>query len=287
MLTRRDFIATVGVLAATAACGSNSAARSGKSSGLARRRLDRIGLELYTVRGLVRADMPRTLARVAELGYKEVEFHAYFGRSNAEIRDLLAKNGLTSPSMHMGFDAMQANWDRTFDDALAKGHQYIIVPSPPRGTDTIDGWKRVVDEFNRAGERARARGLTFGYHNHYSEFAPIDGQVPYDLLLASTDPAYVTFQMDVFWTTRGGRDPRAYIRRYPERFVMLHIKDSSGAPDHRQVDLGAGVIDFAAILREDADLRHAVKHVYVEHDEPPDPMLFGRKAYDFLSALEY
>lgn len=288
MITRRDFVATVGALAGAVACGGTAASRSTRTATGARRRLDRVGLELYTIRGLVRSDMPGTLARVAEIGYKEVEFHAYFGRSNAEIRDLLAKNGLASPSMHMGFDAMKVDWDRTFDDALAKGHQYIFVPSPPSGVGrTIDGWKRVADEFNRAGERAGARGLTFGYHNHYTEFTPIDGQVPYDLLLASTDPRFVSFQMDVFWTMRGGRDPREYIRQYPERFVMLHIKDSSGAPEHRQVDLGAGTIDFAAVLREDADLKHAVRHVYVEHDEPADPMLFAKSAYDYLSTLEY
>lgn len=240
------------------------------------------------MRGLMRTDMPGTLARVAEIGYREVEFAGYFGRSNAEVRDMLAKNGLTSPSTHIGFDQMKVDWDKTFDGALAKGHEFVTVPSPPRGVGaTLDGWKRVADDFNRAGERARGRGLGFAYHNHYTEYAPIDGQVPYDLLVASTDPRFVSFQMDVFWTARGGGDPKAYIRRYPERFVMLHIKDSSGAPTHDQVDLGAGTIDFAGILREDADLKHVVKHVFVEHDEPQDPMLFSKKAYDYLHAMEY
>ena len=232
--------------------------------------------------------MPATLARVAEIGYREVEFAGYFGRSNAEVRDLLAKNGLTSPSTHIGFDQMKVDWDKTFDDALAKGHQFVIVPSPPSSVGkTLDGWRRVAEEFNRAGERARGRGLGFGYHNHYTEFAPIDGQVPYDLLVESTDPRFVSFQMDVFWTTRGGGDPRAYIRRFPDRFVMLHIKDSSGLPAQNQVDVGTGTIDFASILREDAAQKHVVKHVYVEHDEPADPMLFAKKAFDYLSVMEY
>lgn len=287
MITRRDFIATVGALAGAAAC-TGAAANAGRTSASARRKLDRIGIELYTVRGLTRADMPGTLARLAEIGYKEVEFHAYFGKSNAEIRDLLARNGLTSPSMHMGFDVMKRDWDRTIDDALAKGHQNIIVPSPPDGVGkSIESWKRTADEFNAAGARARARGLGFGYHNHYSEFAPIDGQVPYDLLVASTDPKSVFFQLDVCWMVRGGGDPKAYMRRFPDRFAMLHIKDLGPAPAYRQVDLGAGTIDFAGILRQDLELKHLVKHVYVEHDEPADPMLFARKAYDYMSALEY
>lgn len=254
----------------------------------ARRRLERIGIELYTVRAETRADMPGTLARIAGMGYREVEFHNYFGRPAAQVRELLDANGLASPSTHIGFDLMKANWNKTFDDAQTIGQQFITVPSPPSGaTPTVASWQRIADDFNAAGERAKARGLTFGYHNHYTEFATVDGTSPFEILLTRTDPKLVAFQMDVFWAARGGADPQALIRKYPDRFVMLHIKDSSGAPTHNQVDLGAGTIDFAGILRQDATLKHVVKHVFVEHDQPADPMLFAKKAYDYLSKLEY
>lgn len=254
----------------------------------AKRRLDRIGIQLYTVRAQMRADMPGTVAKIAGFGYKDVEFAGYFGRTAAQVRELLDANGLKSPSTHIGFDAMKADWDKTFDDALAIGQQFITVPSPPEGTaPTVAAWQRVADDFNAAGEKARARDLTLGYHNHYTEFAAVGGTTPFEVLLTRTDPKYVSFQMDVCWATRGGADPRALIRKYPSRFVMLHIKDITPAPEWRQTDLGEGSIDFAGILREDASGKNVVKHVFVEHDQPADPMLFAKKSFDFLSKLEY
>jgi len=288
--SRRSFLATAGALAGLAAF--RRAAESltvSAASRTAPRRLERIGIELYTVRREMQRDMPGTIAAIAAMGYREVEFAGYFGRSNAEVRQLLAANNLTSPSTHIGFDLMKVDWDKTFDDALAKGHQYVTVPSPPNGVEpTVDAWRRVADDFNRAGERARARGLRFAYHNHYTEFTVVNGgQRPFDVLLANTDPSLVFFQMDVFWVVRGGGDPRALIRQHPTRFTMLHIKDSAGPPEHAMVDLGAGKIHFADILSEDAALKHVVKHSFVEHDQPADPMAFAKRAFDYLSALEY
>ena len=236
----------------------------------------------------MRADMPGTVAAIASIGYKDVEFAGYFGRTAAQVRDLLAANGLTSPSTHIGFDAMKADWDKTFDDALTIGQQFITIPSPPNGTaETVAAWQRVAEDFNTAGEKAKARGLTLGYHNHYTEFATINGTSPFEILLTRTDPRYVSFQMDVCWATRGGADPKALIRKFPSRFVMLHIKDITGAPEWKQMDLGRGTIDFAGILREDASLNHIVKHTFVEHDQPADPMDFAKSAYNYLSKLEY
>jgi sugar phosphate isomerase/epimerase len=91
----------------------------------------------------------------------------------------------------------------------------------------------------------------------------------------------------VFWLVKGGADPIAYLRKHPRRFTMLHIKDSGGPPQHAQVDVGAGIIDFAAILRRDADQRGAIRHVFVEHDQPADAMTFAKASFDYLKALEY
>ena len=288
MITRRGFLASAGALAGLAACRRAALGLPLGPAPTAPRRLERIGIQLYTVRREMQRDMAATIAAIAAMGYREVEFAGYFGRSDADVRQLLAANNLTAPSTHVGYDQMKVDWDKTFDDALAKGHRFITVPSPPNGTTpTVDAWRRVADDFNRAAERARVRGLGFAYHNHYVEFAAAEGQRPFDVLLANTDPKLVFFQMDVFWVTRGGGDPRALIQRHPTRFTMLHIKDSSGPPAHNQVDVGAGTIDFAAILREDAALQHAVKHVFIEHDQPPDPMMFAKAAYDYLSKMEY
>jgi sugar phosphate isomerase/epimerase len=285
VISRRDFLVAVGAITAAAACNRKGAAGASVAPP---RKVGPIGIQLYTVRAQMRADMPGTIAKIAGLGYKKVEFAGYFGRTAKQVREMLDANGLTSPSTHIGFDAMKTNWDKTFDDALTMGQQYLTVPSPPNGTQpTVASWQKVADDFNAAGERAKTRGLMLGYHNHYTEFRPIDGTSAWEILLTRTDPRYFTLQMDVCWAVRGGADPRALIRKYPSRFSMLHIKDLTAAPEFKQVDLGAGTIDFAGILREDADLQHVVKHVFVEHDEPADPMVFAKSAFDYLSKLEY
>jgi sugar phosphate isomerase/epimerase len=285
VITRRDFLAAVGAMAATAACRSKPAAATTVHI---TRTVGPIGIQLYTVRAQMRADMPGTIAKIAGMGFKKVEFAGYFGRSPKEVRAMLDANGLTSPSTHIGFDAMKANWDKTFDDALEIGQKFLTVPSPPNGTAaTVAAWQKVADDFNAAGERASARGLTLGYHNHYTEFNVVDGTSPFEILCTRTDPRYVSIQMDVCWAVRGGADPSAWIARYPTRFSMLHIKDMTAGPEFKQVELGQGSIDFAKVLRTDFDLKRAVQHVFVEHDQPADPMLFAKNAYDYLSKLEF
>lgn len=233
-------------------------------------------------------DMPGTLAGLAAIGYHEVEFAGYFRRTPAEVKQLLQSNRLAAPSTHVPYEAVRDNFDRIADEAQAIGHQFLTVPylgdAERRSADT---WRRVAQEFNRAGEKARARGLRFAYHNHDFEFNRVDGILPFDLLIAETDPALVSFQMDVYWTVKAGGDPLAYFRTHPTRFSMLHIKDSAGPPNHAQTDVGAGTIDFGAIFRLDAAQQSSVKHVFVEHDQPPDPMAFARTSFDNLSKLEY
>lgn len=232
--------------------------------------------------------MPGTLARLAEIGYREVEFAGYYRRTPAEVRQLLERNRLAAPSTHVQYETVRDNFDRTADDALAIGHQFLTVPFlGDAERRSVDTWRRVAQDFNRAGEKARARGLRFAYHNHDFEFNRVDGILPFDLLIAETDPALVSFQMDVYWTVKAGGDPLAYFRKHPTRFSSLHIKDSAGAPNHGQVDVGAGKIDFAAILRLDAGQQSSVKHLFVEHDQPPDPMMFAKNSFDYLSKLEY
>jgi sugar phosphate isomerase/epimerase len=284
VISRREFLGAVSTMAATVACRRASAGNIVE----VRRRLGPIGIQLYTVRAQMRADMPGTLAGIAKLGYKRVEFAGYFNRSAKDVRAMLDANGLVSPSTHIGFDAMKTDWDKTFDDALTIGQKFLIVPSPPNGTaNTVAAWQKVAEDFNVAGERAKARGLTLGYHNHYSELAVLDGTSVFEILLTRTDPRYFAMQMDVCWTVRGGGDPSAWIAKYPARFAMLHIKDITAGPEWKQTDLGKGSIDFAKILRTDLDLKHTVQHVFVEHDQPADPMLFAKNAFDYLSALEY
>jgi sugar phosphate isomerase/epimerase len=286
VINRRSFLATVSA-AAVAACRKSGPAQQAAMQA-ADRRLDRVGIQLYSVRTEMQRDMPGTLARLSQIGYREVEFAGYFRRSPAEVRQMLVQNQLSAPSTHVQYEVVRDNFDKTADEALAVGHQWLTVPFLGNAErQSVDTWKRVAAEFNKAGERAKARGLRFAYHNHDFEFKRVDGILPFDLLLAETDPNLVFFQMDVYWTTMAGGDPLAYIRKYPTRFSMLHIKDSGGPPAHAQTDVGAGTIDFAAILRLDAAQQKAIKHAFVEHDQPADPMVFAKNSFDYLSKLGY
>src|SRR5690349_21997894 len=132
-------------MAATVAC---RRAPAPGTTVVMRRKLGPIGIQLYTVRAQMRADMPGTIASIAKLGYKKVEFAGYFNRSAKEVRAMLDANGLVSPSTHIGFDAMKTDWDKTFDDALTIGQKFLVVPSPPNGTpNTVAAWQRVADDF--------------------------------------------------------------------------------------------------------------------------------------------
>jgi sugar phosphate isomerase/epimerase len=247
-----------------------------------------LGLELYTVRTLMARDFDGTLAKVAAIGYTEVEFAGYFGRRPADVRESLKKAGLAAPSTHLSFAQLGSAWPGVLHDAKTIGHEYVIIPSiPDQACRTLDDCRRIADRFNRAGQAARDVGLTFGYHNHSSEFEPIEGKLPYDVLLERTDPELVKFEMDLYWISLGGQNPVDYFARWPGRFPLVHVKDlvraAPGRPA-RMVDVGAGDLYWKAIF---AKRRQAgMFHYFVEHDEPADPMLSVRKSYEYLSRLE-
>jgi len=249
-------------------------------------RLDRIGVQLYTVRDVLQRDFEGTLAKVAEIGYKEVEFAGYFNHSPADVRTMLDRHGLSAPSVHTGSIAPD-DWKASLDAAKVVGHQYIVVPWVPQEKRmTLDGWKRVAEEFNRAGETARAAGVQFAYHNHDFEFLPrMEGRIPFDVLLENTDPKLVQLEIDLYWITKGGQDPLTYFARWPGRVPLVHVKDSMGGPEHKMVDVGAGKIDWKRIFakREQA----GIKHFFVEHDQPPQPFEDIAASYKYLSQLEF
>ena len=282
---RRSFLATLGVAALGCATGAPAAAafRTGAPGS---RSLNRVGLQLYTVRSAAAKDLPGTLAKVAEIGYRDVEFAGYYDRTPQEIRDLLARYGLRAPSSHIPAAEMRGNWKKTLDDAKIIGHEYVTIPWLGDGDrTTLDDWKRTAKLFNQAAFDAKGAGLKFAYHNHDFEFRTVGGLVPFDVLLAETDPSLVSFEMDIYWVVRAGRDPLEYLTRFPTRFSMFHAKDSAGPPRHTMVDVGQGTIDFRKILAE--GMKVGVQHVFVEHDNPADPMASIANSYQFLSKLQF
>jgi len=249
------------------------------------RRLDKVGIQLYTVRDQMKADFEGTLAHVAEIGYKEVEFAGYFDHTPADVRAILDRHGLSAPSTHIALGEIDA-WKASLDTAKAIGHEYIVVPWIPQEKRlTLDGWKNVAGVFNRAAQLAHDAGLQFAYHNHDFEFPKLEGQVPYDVLLQNTDPKLVQLEIDLYWLTKGGQDPLSYFSRWPGRIPLVHVKDSAGAPEHKMVDVGQGKIDWKRIFAKKEQA--GIKHFFVEHDQPPQPFQDIAASYNYLKGLEF
>lgn len=277
-MERREFLGTAGAIALGSllppACRASHAAK-----------LDKIGLQLYTVRDVLQRDFEGTLARVAQIGYKEVEFAGYFNHAPAEVRAMLDRHGLTAPAVHTGSVAPDA-WKASLEAANVIGHKYIVIPwIPEERRLTLDSYKRVAEEFNRAAQAARDAGVQFAYHNHDFEFKRLEGRLPFDVLLENTDPKLVQYEIDLYWITKGGQDPLEYFARWPGRIPLVHVKDSLGAPEHKMVDVGQGKIEWKRIFAKKDQA--GIKHFFVEHDQPPQPFESIGASYRYLKNLEF
>ncbi|WP_310395372.1 sugar phosphate isomerase/epimerase [Hymenobacter sp.] len=274
MTSRRNFLASAALLSAGVLVSPALLARNRRY----------IGLQLYTVRDAMAKDPAGTLAQLAKIGYNSVEGATYtgtqkfYGMAPRVFADLLKQHGLIMPSSHyrLGEEltngapvlgTMLHNWDRAVDDAAAAGVQYMVcayLSEPERGN--LDHYKYVADQLNKAGERCKKAGLQLCYHNHDFEFVPQDGQLPYDLLLA-TDPQLVQMELDLYWVTKAGRDPLALFKQHPGRFPLWHVKDMDRTPQQSFTEVGNGSIDFKKIF---AQARPAgLAYFFVEQDATP------------------
>ena len=245
--------------------------------------LDRIGVQLYTVRGLMEQDFAGTLAAVAAAGYDEVEFAGYFDHSPEEVKGLLGSVGLEAPAAHVSIEALRGDLDATVAAAAAVGHRYLVCPWIAEEERTLAGYRQIAAFFNEVGAACGETGLRFGYHNHDFEFVAVDDRIPMEILIEETDPELVDIELDLFWIRRGGEDALAYFERYPGRFALAHVKDMS--IEGEMSDVGQGQIDFAAIFAEAE--RAGMKHFFVEHDNPADPLASIAASHDYLRALRF
>ena len=215
------------------------------------RRYDRVGLALYTVRGLATRDFEATARAIAEIGYRDIDMYVYAsGKTPKEARAILDRAGLACPSARVATLALYRGWDRFLDAANTLGARFVTIANVAYEERLqLRDWQELADVFNRCGETARRAGLTLCYHNHSFELQPMEGRIPHDLLLASTNPDLLKMQMDVYWMTHGGRDPAAEIRRLGSRVATLHLKDMDGGTARGITTVGRGIIDFAGVLR--------------------------------------
>ena len=198
-----------------------------------------IGLQLYSLRDSMETNAVKTVEFVGKTGYTFVEPAGYkdgkfYKMAPADFKALIEKNGMTIISSHTGqpvpdstkWDSVMAWWDACIAAHAELGVKYIVQPFMDSiGYQSIAGLQRYCDYFNAVGEKCKAKGMKFGYHNHSEEFKQVEGQVIYDYMITHTDSSKVTFEMDLYWAQHGGADIIAYFNKYPKRFELWHVKD--------------------------------------------------------------
>lgn len=253
-----------------------------------------VGLQLYSFRSQFAKDVPGTMAKVRQMGFREVEVAGTYGLSLTDFRKLLDQNGLKAVSTGASFDDLDNNVPKIINEAKTLGAKYVMCAWIPHGGDQFTAYDadRAVDVFNTAGKLLAENGLTFCYHTHGYEFQTYKDGTFFDYLADNLDPKSVNFEMDVYWVKSPGYDPVALLQKYPKRFLLMHLKDRKpGTPDsntgHADVEsnvaLGQGDIGIAAVMKQAK--RAGVKHFFIE-DESSRSMEQMPQSLAFLEGLK-
>jgi len=284
MVTRRTILQAGSLAAGLAALGSA-------------KQLSRLGVQLYTVRGVLPEHPLETLKAIEAIGYQEIETG---GAPLDKIWPALEKTKLKGVSAHLDSKLVtqgpESELERTLADLKQKGFTFAVYPYlPPNERGGEAAMKKLAASLNKAAEKARAAGLRFCYHNHAFEFEPVNNAPVGHILADETDPKLVGFEIDCFWVSVAGHDPAALITDLSGRVPLLHLKDKApdtpvryneSVPKPTFKEVGNGVIDWKAVL-EAAD-NAGVEHYFVEQDQTPgDPITSLRQSYQYLTRLNY
>lgn len=288
----RNLNASIGLLALLLATGcSNDANRaldadSSSEEQASPRQLEKIGLQLYTLRAELAEDFEGTLRDVAAFGYDEIELDGMHGWDPADVKTLLDELGMDPVASHIRYSTLLQKPDEAIEETLAVGSEYLVLAFLPFGQrNTLDKWRGWVDTMNSVGAKCREAGLQFVYHNHNWEFEEMDGAIPYELILNGIDRDLVKMELDLYWLALGGEQPQTWFERYPGGFVLAHVKDMADTEKREMVDVGDGQLDFGGTFAMAP--QSGMKHFFVEHDETTAPMQTIEKSFNYLRQLEF
>ena len=266
-----------------------------------------IGLQLFTFFNVIDDNVAGTFKKIAAVGYKEIESAfskkgGYYGMKPKEFASFLKDNGLSWKSHHVlgapfklppgskmpiapdgkpisipPMRYLRDNMQELVDEAVEGGVEFLVCASTP--ITTLDDVKASIEVLNKTDEACQKAGIGFAYHNHDAEFRQVEGQIPYELFLSQTK---MQMELDLAWATKGGKDPVELFKQYPGRFPLWHVKDLD-AKRETVLPVGEGTIDYRRIF--DAASSSGMKHFFVEHDMPKDPMASITTSYAYLSKM--
>ncbi|MGV8135662.1 MAG: sugar phosphate isomerase/epimerase family protein [Mangrovibacterium sp.] len=280
MNNRRTFLKIAAWGSAGAIMLGSRACKPTKQTAAIDRKSFGVGIQLYTVRDAMAADVPGTLKKVSDIGYKHLELAGYangkfYGIVPTEFKKMVADLGMDVLSSHTQVEAAGITMDnaKIMADAHAElGVQYCVQPWVEEADRNIESYKKMIGDWNQVGAVMKNVGIQFAYHNHNFEFVNIDGTIPYyDIFMPEMDPGLITMEIDLFWATKAGQDPVDMFRKFPGRFQLFHLKDmlTQQEPffDVIKDDIcpvGDGIIDFKKILA--AKDTAGMKYFFVEDD---------------------
>ncbi|QKZ13043.1 sugar phosphate isomerase/epimerase family protein [Spirosoma sp. KUDC1026] len=278
-MQRRNFLKQSGLMAA----GAFTLSQTDLLARPLAKTIDPFGVQLYSVRDVLPKDPKGIMTQLAQMGYKQFESYEgpqgfLWGMTPKDSKSFLNDLGVKMISTHFNFRKHfdePGGLQKSIDMASEAGLSYLLCPyiGPQK---SFDDWKKIADDFNKAGEQVRKAGLKFGYHNHDYSFKPLDGKLPQEYLLANTDPKNVMFELDLCWIDVAGVDTVAHLKKYGKRYELCHIKDytkENGKPV--QNDLGKGAVDFKKTLRTAMD--SGIKYFIVEQEEYPQEVMISMK----------
>lgn len=277
MNNRREFLIKSGLFTAGAVIMPSCAFANEKTPAY--------GVQLYSFRDEMAKDAKGTLEKIAAIGLKKIESARsrkglYYGLAPEEMKDTCDSLGMKLISGHVALDN---NFQQTMEEAVASGQEYVICSSMPSKGQTVDNYKKVAEEFNKAGEACKKLGLKFGYHNHEYEFESENREVLYDVLMDHTQADLVHMELDLGWVIVGGKDPLDYFKKYPGRFPLWHLKDMN-MTKRESTEFGKGSLDIQTMMANQE--ASGVKHIFIEQEEyastPIESMKHNMK---FLEAL--
>ena len=235
-----------------------------------------LGVQIYSFRNQLKTDLPGTLQKIKDMGLTNLEGEfSYYGLSIAEFKQLLDRKKMKMVTIAATYEKLQTDLYTIMGDAKILGAKYVVCHWIPHENNefTIDHARKAVEVFNEAGKKLREKGITLCYHPHGYEFRPYESGTLFDYIVTKSNPQYLAFEMDVFWVKHPGQDPVALLKKYPNRFPLMHLKDRrpgtegnqfGTADDETNVVLGTGDVGIAEIMK--IARKYGVKHFFIEDE---------------------